>query len=80
MRYWETRKKGMCFNSCDNQFQQQDVNQILWMQFNKDDDNGIKNNILEIYMTRLPKRSATKEQIVWSTQTCHSNHRYNTHT
>ena len=35
MRYWETRKKDMCFNACDNQFKQRAVNPLLRMQYNE---------------------------------------------
>ena len=69
MRYWETRKKCMCFNACDNEFKQRDVNPLLWMQVNEDDENGITNNIQEVCMTRLPGCSATKDQNIQIKQT-----------
>ena len=50
------------------------------MQVNVDDDNVITNNIQEIFMTRFPICSATKEQIVWSTQIYRGHYRYNIHT
>ena len=54
----------MYFNACDNKFKKQDVHLIFLMQVDKDDDNGITNNIQEICMSRLPRYSATKDQIV----------------
>ena len=47
------------------------------MQVKKDEDNGIKQYIQEVLITRLPRCSATKEKIVWSAKKYHSNHGYN---
>ena len=47
------------------------------MKVNKDDNNIMKNNIQEICMTLLPRCSANKERIVWSTQTYRRNHMRN---
>ena len=68
MRYWEIR------NPCNNSFKQRYVNPLLWMQFNEDGNNGMTNNMQEIWMTIFPIWSTTKEQIVLSTPTYLSKH------
>ena len=68
MRYWENRNNNICLNACDNQFKQRDVTPLLWIHINEDDDNGIQNNIQEIFMTILPMWSTTKDQIILSTK------------
>ena len=42
MRYWETRKKYICFNEYENLFKQRDINPLLCMQVNEYGNNGIK--------------------------------------
>ena len=69
----------MCFNACDNQFKQRDVNPLFWMKVSEYSDNGITNNIQEICMARFPRFITPKEQIIWSTPTYLSKHIYNTH-